>query len=399
MFLTKLFHFLFGYVIIDIIGNSGEKFIKDAVGKGITVKNVKEKSDKTTFEISYSDYKTLKKQGFEFDKVQIHGFYYLLERLRKRKGFLMGFLLFITFIITASQFIWTIEYDADCNIAELKKAVELTGLKVGSPKWRLMKPLDMKNVILNHTNDICWCFVYIDGTRATVKVRKNIVPKRITDQKTPCDIVAMRDGIIKRVIAKKGKTLLFENEVVSAGDTVISGTIDFEEQPGYTVHSAGSVLAYTKHIKSGIYKQYYCYKRFSGRKKHFITVNLYKWKIPLYINKNIRYEHFEKEKTSYNSKIGFGIDVVTVLEYDLQKEPISYDTTVEFAKNKLEQEIASELFKSATLIDKKCDVKKLDEETIEVFVTMDFIEDIGTEREIEEVTVVEPKNNKPSGEF
>jgi len=398
LFFLNLFHFLSGYVILSVIGESNDKILTEIISCGIVVKNVKILNNKLIIELSYSDYEKLcKKKDIEFQVLEVHGFLYLLHILKKRLGFLIGFLVFLVTIVGLSQFIWTIDYDADCNMEQLQKAVELCGLRVGMPKWKLKKPLEMKNIILNNTDDICWCFVYIDGTRATVKVRRSVVPKNTVDIKTPCDIVAMRDGIIKRVIVRKGRTLLQENQVVSAGDTVISGTFDFDEQIGYTVHSIGRVEAYTKHIESGIFKQNYCYKTFTGRKKNFITLNFYKWKIPLYILKRINYEHYETKEKYYDGGFGIGLSIIEITEYKLKKEPISYDTTIEFAKNELEKKITSNIYEPATLLDKQCDVQKISEDTIKVRVTMDFIEEIGTEKEIEEVTIIEPKNNQSIG--
>ena len=44
-------------------------------------------------------------------------------------------------------------------------------------------------------------------------------------------------------------------------------------------------------------------------------------------------------------------------------------------------------------MDKDLDVEKIDEDTISVTVTMNFVEKIGTEKRIEEVTFFEPKTD------
>ena len=86
-------------------------------------------------------------------------------------------------------------------------------------------------------------------------------------------------------------------------------------------------------------------------------------------------------------------------EYETQKEPISYETAVAFAQKELERDIAFELLQTSQLISKNCDAERIDEETVRVTVTMDFIEEIGTEKQIKEVKVIEPKNNQsPAGD-
>ena len=76
-----------------------------------------------------------------------------------------------------------------------------------------------------------------------------------------------------------------------------------------------------------------------------------------------------------------------------EKEPISFESTVDFAEKELEKKISNELISDAVLIDKKTETEKIDEETVKVTVTMRFIEEIGTEKRIDEVTNFEPKTD------
>ncbi|MBQ6907341.1 MAG: sporulation protein YqfD, partial [Clostridia bacterium] len=295
--------------------------------------------------------------------------------------------------------------DKDIDFVAVQKALELSGLKVGTPKLILKKPEEIKNIVLNNTNDICWCWVYIKGTKATVRLRKNVFPPEMFDESTPCDIIAMRNGIIKRVITKKGRCVVVGNQAVTAGETIISGTFDFDDANGYQVHSRGTVEAYTTHTKTGIYKQYYCYKTYTGKVQRFLTLKLYKWRIPLYIKSRERFKNYDSLERDFDAKIGkntyigIGFKVRELKEYETQKEPISYETAVAFAQKELERDIAFELLQTSQLISKNCDAERIDEETVRVTVTMDFIEEIGTEKQIKEVKVIEPKNNQsPAGD-
>ena len=58
----------------------------------------------------------------------------------------------------------------------------------------------MKNIILNNTDGVCWACVYVKGTKAVVKIRENILPPEVYSPDVPCDIIAMRNGIIKNII-------------------------------------------------------------------------------------------------------------------------------------------------------------------------------------------------------
>ena len=119
--------------------------------------------------------------------------------------------------------------------------------------------------------------------------------------------------------------------------------------------------------------------------------------------KRINFSDYDSTERHYDAKLfknyylGVGLKVTELSEYKTVKEPISRETAVEFAKRALEKEIARELLPPAQLVKEDVDVKEMNADTISVTVTMDFTEQIGTEKLIEEVTVVEPKNNQSAG--
>ena len=399
MFFIKIFHFLEGYVILSIEGGNRERFITYVAEKGYKLTELDSFEDGITAKARLCDLEEILKLN-ETANISVKGRYGLpviMSKLKQKKGVLAGILLFCLMLLTGSQFIWDIEFDADkgIDLDTVAYALNNAGLMKGTPKYKLKKPEEIKNIVLNNTDDVCWCWIYIKGTRATVRLRKNVFPPEMFDENIPCDIIAMKNGIIKRVITKKGRCMVTENQAVSAGETIISGTFDFAEASGYQVHSRGTVEAYTEHIKSGIYKQNYCYKTYTGRVQRFLTLKLYKWEIPLYIKNRERFKNYDSVERDYFVKhIGVGARVRELKEYETRKEPISYETAVAFAQKELERDISYELLQPARLVSKNCDAKRIDDETLEVTVTMNFIEEIGTEKRIEEVKDIEPKNNQ-----
>ena len=407
MFFAKIFHFLKGYVILKVSGNNKEKFISKSASAGYRISDIVYDGDEITAKMPVSDYKRIHRlQGIWKVTVKKRcGLPFLVHNLIKKRAVLAVLCIFALTAILGSQFIWSIDFDADSEVdtVKLECAARDAGLKIGAFKHRLKKPEEMKNIILNRTGDISWCWVYVKGTKAVIRVRKSVIPPEIFDENTPCDIIAMRDGIIKRVIPQKGRCIAEVNQAVTAGETIISGTFDFNDAKGYQVHSRGIVEAYTNHSKTGIYKQVYCYKTYTGRVQRFLTLKFYKWQIPLYIKDRIRFQNYDSEERHYdariskNNYIGIGFKVNELKEYETVKEPISYETTVNFAQKELERDISHELLPGAQLISKSCEHERIDEETVKVTVIMDFVEEIGTEKRIEEVKVIEPKSNQFDG--
>lgn len=406
MFFIKIFHFLKGYVILSVTGHNKEEFLNEFLLLGAKPFSVTCRGDKTILTVSAADFLRIRsvktRAAVRIEKKC--GGVFMLKKLKKRYFLIIGAILLILCFAAGSRFIWTVELEGaeKYNQEQLYSALELAGIKPGTFKPMMKSPLEIKNIVLNNTDGISWAWLYIKGTKAVLKVRESIIPPQVFDTGVPCDIVAMRSGVIKHVITKRGKCVVTENQTVEPGDTIISGTYEFENEPGYQVHASGIAEAYTTHTAEGTYKQYYCYKTYTGRKRRFIDVQLWGKNIPLYFSKNVKFENYDKDERNHELRLGkdnylgIGAKITVCSEYDLYKEQLSYDAAVEMAKNELEKQISGELLPNARLINKNAEANSLDPETISVRVTMDFIERIGTEKRIEEVTFIEPKTDKPA---
>lgn len=401
MFLIKIFHFFKGYVIISIKGHNKEEFISFLAKNGIKIIETSVFEDEIQLRIFAGDF--LKLKSFH-PKCRIHlikkcGIGFLLKNTRKSLVIVTA--IFASVFVLSSQFVWDVTYEGvdHTDLEQLQNATRLAGIHPGMLRCNIKSGYEMKDIILNNTENICWAWVYEKGTRIVVKVRENIIPPEVFDPDVPCDIIAARSGIIRSVLTIRGKCVAENNMAVAPGDTIISGTYQFENQPGYQVHSAGVVKAETEHVRSGIYKQFYCYKKYTGRKRFKPTIHIFGLDIPLYIKKDVSFERYDELDNRYDIKwgehySGVGVSVKTVKEFIEEKEPISFESAVDFAEKELEKKIAGELLFGAELLDKRTDTEKIDEETVKVTVTMKFIEEIGTEKRIDEVTQVEPKTDR-----
>lgn len=401
MFLIKIFHFLKGYVILEVVGQNKEEFLILMVKNGIKILDSRALDDKIKIKIYAKDFLKLRALHPQC-KIHIEKKQGLCFNLKHtRKTFILGFIILSVFMVLSSQFVWDISYEGveNTDIKKLQEATRMAGLYRGMPKAKIKSGYEMKDIILNNTDDIAWVWVYEKGTRIIVKVRENIIPPQVFDPDVPCDIVASRSGIIKSITTIRGNCVVNENQMVAPGDTLISGTYEFIVGDGYQVHSSGSIRAETEHTRSGIYKQNYCYKKYTGRKRHKAKIKLFGLDIPLYFKEDVSFQEYDEDKTDYDLKfkdnyLGLGISVKTAKEYIEEKEPISFESTVDFAEKELEKEISKELLFGAELIEKNVETERIDQDSVKVTVTMRFIEEIGTEKRIDEVTDFEPKTDR-----
>lgn len=391
-----------GYAVLRLTGKKCEENLEKIRKKGLMPYSISHRDDGIRLSLSYRDYLIfLKMKNIQFFVEDKKGGVFFVEKVKKRKILLFALILTAIAVVVSSSFIWTVEYEgvSDGKLAEVQKASELAGIKVGAFKPRLLSPLELKNTILANSGDIAWCWVYIKGTRAVVKVRENIIPPDIINPHTPCNVVAAKPGVIRKIITKRGSCQAEDNTPVSPGDVLISGRVGFGDDEGYFVHASGICEADTYYCREGVYKLYKTYKTYTGRKRKFLALKIFRYRIPLYFNGKNDFKYSDKEEKLYeislgkDNYIGIGLEKISHIEYNVMREPISPETCAELAKRELESEIARELLPGAVLKNSEITTTQIDNETISVALTMEFTENIAAEKCIEEVTLIEPKTD------
>jgi len=393
MFLRKIVDFFGGYVIISLKGFYIERFINICVRRSVRIWNIK-RQDKTraTVHMSIADFRRIRPVARKtFTKLCILkkcGLPVLLYRYRKRYVLFVGMAALFVFMLVMSQYIWIVDVRGAESVerAEIISAAYDAGIFEGAKKKDLKDIQKLRDVIISRVDELAWAWVYIEGTKATVEVRERILPPTVVDKSIPCDVIAMRDGLIKKITVKEGVTNLKAGDAVLAGEVVISGTVMSKDMTGVRqVHALGTVEASTWHEKKGIYKLYDEIRIPTGERKSFNTINLFSEKINLFFDNSVEYKEYDKKESRHelkigNNYIGIGIENVTCDEVVVEKEAVPLETVIERARDELEAEIGSELLQGAVLVDNKLEYRQLDSETIEVTVTMEFIEKIGTEK-------------------
>lgn len=396
MFLRKIVDFFGGYVIISLKGFYIERFINICVRRGIRIWSIKRRSDRlAVIRISIADFKRIRpvarKTYTHIDIIQKCGFPVLLHRYRKRYVLFAGFAVLTVFMIVMSRFVWIIDVRGNESIADTQiiQAARDAGVFEGAKKSDLGNIQGIRDVIVNRVDNLAWAWVYIEGSKATIEVREKILPPQVVDKSLPCSVIAMRDGLVEKITVKEGTTQLKKGDALLAGEVAISGVVMNKDMTGVRyVHALGTVEAKTWHEKTGVYKLYDEIRIPTGRKKTKCTLNLFSKKIPLFIKNEVDYPDYDKKeskkefKIGDNNYVGVGLDTVTYEEVSVTRENVPSETVIERAKNELEEKIAKELLPGAVRTDNTLDWRQIDEETIEVTVSMEFIEKIGTEKQI-----------------
>ena len=131
MIFNKFFHFVKGYVIIEITGLYIERFLYICAKRGIELFNIGKKEDnKLLVCINISDFKKIKeikrKTKTNLRIIKKCGLPFYIKKIKKRYALLIGMSIFIFLMFFSSLFIWSIEIrgDNDEKSIEIMKAVE-----------------------------------------------------------------------------------------------------------------------------------------------------------------------------------------------------------------------------------------------------------------------------------
>lgn len=389
MFLNKFFHFVKGYVILTVTGFNVERFLYICAKRGVEIWDISKKDD-LQLAMSAEDFLKIR-TAVRKTRVRVHikkkmGLPIIFKKYKKRYFMFLGCILFLLTICISSQFIWKVEINGteNADVTEIKNILKESGISVGAFKGKALPSKEIKNRLINGVDNISWAWVYLKGTKAVCEIYEDIIPVKALEDGTPCDIIAARDGIIKRVIAKNGIKKAVAGETVVTGDILISGALpDDLGNIGCVVEASGIVEAYTWHEKTDTYKLYSETAIPTGRTKAYSKLNILKKQFNLFFKRNDGFENY----TSYikiteprffkNASFGISLEREYVNEVEIIREQIPYDTAVYDAKNVLEKKIAEELLPGAELLEENVSHRQIDEETVEVTVTMEFIEKIG----------------------
>ncbi|MGI6552083.1 MAG: sporulation protein YqfD [Bacillota bacterium] len=234
MLLQRWQAFFRGHVIILVEGASPEKFINLALVRGILLWDVVPLAEnrflakaaardvrrlRTISRLSSSRFRIWKKIGLPFH----------WRRIRKRKVFLTGILVFILLLYFLSSFIWFVDFSSSEELEHLSREQILSlAADLGVKPGALKHSLDLRKVEKTmeiQLPELAWVTIEIEGTRALISVVEKELPGKQEWERKPGHIVASKDGVIQEILVISGQAQVREGDPVSRGQLLISGLI------------------------------------------------------------------------------------------------------------------------------------------------------------------------------
>ena len=392
MIFKIILSYIMGYLKISVEGYYIERFINICKNKNITIWNLKRnKNILLTFNIRIKEFREMckiaKKTNCKVKIISKNGLPFLLHRYKKRKIFIFLLLIIICFIWISSMFVWNVDIIEENNqeLVDIRSDIEEAGLKNGVLKQKV-KTKEIINKLRLKRNDIAWIGIEMKGTNAIVKLVKADNKPDIIDTNEYCNVVSDKTGVITKISAQNGTANVKAGDTVKKGDVLINGWMEGKYTGLRYVHAKGEIEAKVWYTKKKKIPYTLTQTRETGniQEKYFLKINNLK------INFSKKYSKFKIYDTIENdSKFRIFSDFylpISIVEstYKVMEE-YTKKYTIEEAKNlgieELQKELDEEIKDKEKIVNKNINTYEC-KDGVEVYVTYEVLENIGTNEKI-----------------
>lgn len=314
---------MINYFWIEIKGKNPKRFLSKLLKLKINIADIKYEKDKILLKVSYGDYKNIKqiKTIYTIKIIKTSGKKKLLEQVIKYKIPLLTFIISVFFLLIISSFILFINIDTENkNIKKIiKENLQENNVTLYSKKKSYTKLKEItQNIKNNNLDNIEWIEIDQKGVVLTVKVIERLSNNTNANNNYK-DIVASKNGYIKKIYSRKGEVLKNIDDYVKKGDIIISGNIFRNDKVVDRVKANGKVYAevwYIVKLNDKLIHQEITPKAV-GKQKLILKVN----------KKEITFLTIPKKVITENKKNFFKNDIFSLYlkqEKNYQKETTKY---------------------------------------------------------------------------
>ena len=375
-----------GSATIKVEGFFTERVINLCKMQNIKIWNVKNiTSGMIEFEIAVKDIKKLKlvvkKCKCKLSVVKKKGLYFKAFKYRKRKIAVFMLTMLIIGIITYNKFIWNIYVEGNQLITneEIISAANSAGIHIGTFKPKLDINYVVK-CIKKELKDATWVGVELKGNNLIIKVaEKTKIPEEIIyDKSKTGNVIAIKSGVITKIVAENGTSVLNVGSYVEQGMTIIEGKMLSEYLGEMKVRASGIVRANIEYEFKKCYYYNENIKKYIGKEKYSIgfSINGKEFYIN-YLNKSKKYDTLKKSKYINIFGIAISFDLYIFNQFEEVSVEKSYDELLLHARSEKDEYKESLINEKNEYISEIETITKI-ENGFEYKSTIVINEDIGT---------------------
>lgn len=230
--MQKLFLYIKGYVYFKVIGFAPERFVNLCGNRGLFLWGISKEEESYFMYMKLQDFfkiaPLVRKTKTKVVLLQRIGLPFFIPEIYKRKFFMLGMVFTFWVWHMSSFFVWKIEIQGNVRITQedIIRSLNAQHVFVGQ-KVKLIDYEELEKYLRGIYPDIIWISVKQNGTIIDITVKEKETATKIeTIDKTPCDLISSKDGIIKKMVVRKGVPVLGVGDIVKKGDLIVSGKIE-----------------------------------------------------------------------------------------------------------------------------------------------------------------------------
>lgn len=377
---------LISKISLNIKGKNINRFIKRLRTKKIEILSLKYKNPNEADIIIYKkDYETVLKIKSIYDvtELDVFGLIKIKRKIKISKHLIVltliafAIFLFFTHVIFDVEVIHSNKDIRNLLLNELKAE----GIKKLSFKKSYNEISKIKEKILNKYPDkIEWLEIEENGTKYTVRVEERTIVKE-DENNTPRNIVARKDGVLKKVIAEKGDIVKDMNDYVKKGDMIINGELIFNEKVTGKVRAEGKAYAEVWYVTKTEYPFATYTETETGKTKDIYAIKFLNHTLEFTLHK-FKTKKIEEEDIVKHSLIPIKLVKQKQKETKVTDQILTVEEAIDKAKEKAENDIKKNLSKDEYIIRNKYLKSTVKESIVEVEMFFAVYEDITDYAEI-----------------
>ncbi len=384
-------NFAKGYLQIEVEGFFIERFVNNCAKENINLWRTKRVSQtKILANIEIQDIKRVRKILRQTKcKVKIKkkkGVPFIIKKYRKRKVFLIAFILMILIIIGLSNFVWNIEVIGNTSITqeEILNQLNAQGLEIGTLKHKINTNRIIEQMRLANEK-IAWIGIEVEGTNAKVTIVEATEKPEILDKNEYCNIISDKEAIITKVNVTNGTAMVKEGDVVEKGNLLIAGWIEGQYTGMRYMHATGTIKAKVWYTSEKYENYIQDEKVQTENKENKYAICLNKNEINFFkrVSKFEKYDKIEsskKVKLFNNFYLPIEFKKITNYEYKIEKKQYDKETLENKITTELEEQMKTDL-KDKEILNRDVLVEEK-ENGIKVRLIYEVTEEIGVEEKL-----------------
>lgn len=228
----KYMDFLLSYnVTVKFTGGDIDRFLNLCKNNGIHLTNLKSAGSGYTANIKHNQLHLLnlfaEKCQLDVKIIKEYGIIPFCRKYKKRVIFFLFMFCFACVLILSSRYIWHIDVEGETIYTkeEIVSYVQEHLVPLGTKRTEINIE-NLEKDLRNYYDEIAWITCELDGTRLIVRLTETVSKNEIKKSKEPCNIVAVKDGLVTELIATSGKKLVSPGDEVKKGDILITGVVN-----------------------------------------------------------------------------------------------------------------------------------------------------------------------------